>query len=78
VKSFQKLVCLALLLVLVVGVGGCSQIHSSVDGFLGKPMNEAATGGDIPAWYHVGQALNPFVHAVIAILRSTAIPALGL
>lgn len=55
--------------ILVVAVVGCAQIHSTFDGFTGKPMDVAATGGDIPGWYHFGEALNPFVHAVIAILR---------
>lgn len=61
-------------LALVLCMAACSQLTSVEHGFLGKPMNEAAAGGDMPAWYHVGEALNPFLHAIIAILRT----ALGL
>jgi hypothetical protein len=63
----RKLRLLAVPLVLLAFVG-CAQVTSLKDGFIGTPINQA--GGDIPAWYHIGEALNPFVHALIAILRS--------
>jgi len=52
----------------ILCMAACAQITSMKDGFVGTPINQA--GRDIPAWYHLGEALNPFVHAVIAILRT--------
>lgn len=66
----RKVMATVFMVFLVVGLIGCAQLTSIKDGFLGTPMDTATNGGDIPAWYHVGQALNPFIHALIAIVRT--------
>lgn len=67
--KFRRFAAVSFVAFMVLVLVGCAQMHSMFDGFTGKPLNDAATGGDIPGWYHFGEALNPFVHAVIAILR---------
>lgn len=57
---------------MILGMVACAQVTSLKDGFLGKPMNDAAIGGDIPTWYHLGEALNPVIHAILAIVRGIA------
>lgn len=64
--------------VLVVSIIGCAQVHSVFDGMTGKPADQATKDGDILGWYHFGQALMPVIHALVAVLRTSFIPLLGL
>ena len=53
------------LLVLVLPLAGCAQLHGLYDGITGAPVETV----DNPTWYHVGQFILPVVSQIIAIVR---------